>query len=286
MPEIINNIPEIYIMPPTARESFLPLGIPAGKSLRQQGITMAGISHVMPPYHISRPNPNFHLVLSTIRGSAQLTLPDRNLILGAGDLLVAPAHHAYAYQAIDDWHFVWFHLADIAHWRLLRYVDLFIQPNRDSAKMLWSMEGFIEENLRTQPDGNAATRSYADLILFYLERELAIQEDAAINRLHLLWAQVNRHLSYHWTVEELSVRVPCSPPQLFRDTAEHHAATPMEMVTRLRIARVKELLQNSEYTLEHIASLVGYATPFALSRVFKRHTGMSPREFRKEGGNI
>jgi AraC-like DNA-binding protein len=284
MSETINNIPEIHNIPATAHESFLAVSMPLGKSLRQQGISMAGISHVAPPYLISRPDPQFHLVAYTISGTANLSLPDGEYILRPGDIFAAPAHSPYSYHPSGDWHFGWFHLMDLPHWRSMRNSDVFIRPGRDFYKIILSMEGFIEESLKCQPDGNIATRSYADIILFYLERELAVQEDAVVGRLHSVWAQVNRHLSYQWTVEKLAELVPCSAPQLFRDIAAHHESTPMEMVTRLRIARVKELLRNSDYTLEHIANLVGYATPFALSRCFKRYTGISPREYRQTGG--
>jgi transcriptional regulator GlxA family with amidase domain len=57
---------------------------------------------------------------------------------------------------------------------------------------------------------------------------------------------------------------------------------PREMVARLRMQRAGEMLRSTNYTLDRIASLVGYETPFALSRAFKKHAGVSPREYRSQ----
>jgi len=57
---------------------------------------------------------------------------------------------------------------------------------------------------------------------------------------------------------------------------------PMEWGTPARMERVRQLLQHTDYKLEHIASMTGYANPFALSRAFKRLTGKSPATYRKE----
>ena len=41
------------------------------------------------------------------------------------------------------------------------------------------------------------------------------------------------------------------------------------------------LLENTNYSINQIASVVGYDNPLYFSRLFKKHTGMSPREYKK-----
>jgi AraC-like DNA-binding protein len=72
--------------------------------------------------------------------------------------------------------------------------------------------------------------------------------------------------------------------QFYRQVARYQGLRPMEMVARLRMQRVEEMLRNTDYTLERIAPLVGYKTAFALSRAFKRRIGCCPREYRLRSG--
>lgn len=285
MAETRNGISEIITIPQTAQEIFLPLSQPLGQSLRENGVRLAGISDVAPPYAISRPDPNFHLVLYTIAGHAHLTTEDHAYPVHAGDVIISPAHYAHAYQPVAEWKIAWYHLADTPRWAAIRTQLPQVRPAAYFSKIHGVMKEFIEEGLRA-PDGNTATRCYADLLLYYLEREVSRQEaegeQAMRECLHRLWTRVNHHLQHPWSVDELALLMPCSTAQLFRLAALHHGTTPMHIVTRLRIDRTRELLRSTDYTLEHIATLVGYATPFALSRAFRRHTGCAPQTFRQQ----
>jgi LacI family transcriptional regulator len=57
--------------------------------------------------------------------------------------------------------------------------------------------------------------------------------------------------------------------------------TPHDEITRLRIERVKELLSETELSLQAIAARVGFRHEEYLSAVFKKQTGMTPSAFRK-----
>lgn len=56
--------------------------------------------------------------------------------------------------------------------------------------------------------------------------------------------------------------------------------TPHE-VTATQVAKVKQLLLETEMTLEQIAPLAGYRHKERLSAVFRREVGEAPGEYRK-----
>ncbi|KWX76070.1 response regulator [Paenibacillus jilunlii] len=56
-----------------------------------------------------------------------------------------------------------------------------------------------------------------------------------------------------------------------------------DYLTGLRVDKAKTLLQNTNLRLSQISELVGYEDEKYFSRVFKKSTGQSPREYRKQG---
>ncbi|MGN7456233.1 response regulator [Paenibacillus pasadenensis] len=56
----------------------------------------------------------------------------------------------------------------------------------------------------------------------------------------------------------------------------------VEYLTRIRMAKAKELLENTPLKLYEIAARVGYSDPNYFSLAFKKHAGLSPREYREQ----
>ena len=56
--------------------------------------------------------------------------------------------------------------------------------------------------------------------------------------------------------------------------------TPLNYILSIRIAHAKSLLENTSYNISEIASLVGYDNPLYFSRLFHKHEGFSPSEYR------
>lgn len=56
--------------------------------------------------------------------------------------------------------------------------------------------------------------------------------------------------------------------------------TPQQYITDIRVAKAKELLPSSSFNISEISSIVGYDNPFYFSRIFKKNTGQSPREYK------
>ncbi len=61
----------------------------------------------------------------------------------------------------------------------------------------------------------------------------------------------------------------------------HIGTSPHQYLLMLRIERAKELLLSRELSVSDVASMVGFEDAFYFSRIFKKITGFSPRDFRK-----
>lgn len=57
--------------------------------------------------------------------------------------------------------------------------------------------------------------------------------------------------------------------------------TPMQYILSLRIATAKGLLENSNKNITEIADAIGYDNALYFSRLFKKHTGYSPSQYKR-----
>ena len=58
--------------------------------------------------------------------------------------------------------------------------------------------------------------------------------------------------------------------------------TPLNYLTSIRIQQAMKILTLDDHKIESVALDVGYADAFSFSKAFKKRTGQSPIEFRKQ----
>ncbi len=66
-----------------------------------------------------------------------------------------------------------------------------------------------------------------------------------------------------------------------RSLKQYTGMTPVQYIILIRIAKARTLLESTDYSINEIASIVGYDNPLYFSRIFKKHTGSSPANYRK-----
>jgi transcriptional regulator GlxA family with amidase domain len=62
--------------------------------------------------------------------------------------------------------------------------------------------------------------------------------------------------------------------------------TPIEYVQNLRIEEARHLLETGELSVEAIANTVGYEDASFFARLFKRHVGLTPAQYRRRFGGL
>jgi len=83
------------------------------------------------------------------------------------------------------------------------------------------------------------------------------------------------------TVADVTNSVGVSRSFLERGFRQHLQRSPQAEIRRVQVNRIKQLLAETDFTLERIAELSGFEHPEYLSVVFKRLTGQTPGQYRK-----
>lgn len=94
-------------------------------------------------------------------------------------------------------------------------------------------------------------------------------------------AYIEENFSREISLDDVSRMVNVSPYYFSKLFKEESGENFIEYLTRIRMDRAKQLLEQKEKSIKEISLETGYADPNYFSRLFKKQTGMSPREYRE-----
>lgn len=102
----------------------------------------------------------------------------------------------------------------------------------------------------------------------------------------LLFYRCLEHIEMHFArlrdLHDLAAELGTRPTQLCRVFKQHGHPGPFALLTRKKMHFAAELLATNRMSVQEIAEKVGYVDPYHFSRLFKRHFGRSPSDFRNQ----
>ena len=93
---------------------------------------------------------------------------------------------------------------------------------------------------------------------------------------------INAHLSEDLSITKLSKNANISKSALYKKFHDHFGCTVSEYVKARRVDAAKDLICDSDLSMEEIAQRVGFSGASYFSRVFKEFTGLSPMKYKNE----
>ena len=93
---------------------------------------------------------------------------------------------------------------------------------------------------------------------------------------------IQDHIDDNLSLKELSKSLDINPSYLSREFSRYFEDLSFgEYIRKLRIEKAKELMENPAYSLTEVAYLTGFSDQSHFTRIFKRHTGQSPSDYKK-----
>jgi len=89
-------------------------------------------------------------------------------------------------------------------------------------------------------------------------------------------AAIHAHPGENWSVQRLADRVAMSPSRFAARFSESIGDSPMSYITKWRMSLACRALAEGNQSVDQLAETVGYESPAAFSRTFKKHVGVSP----------
>jgi transcriptional regulator GlxA family with amidase domain len=96
-------------------------------------------------------------------------------------------------------------------------------------------------------------------------------------------AIVHEEYASDLSLDDIARRVASSRRQLQRAYSEIGKTTFREHLTRVRMERAADLLDDRGLTVREVARRVGYRQPAQFAKAFRRHIGVAPSDYRIRG---
>ncbi len=111
----------------------------------------------------------------------------------------------------------------------------------------------------------------------------AILDDVNKNRVHIEQAKNYILLNYmnNITLEDIGLYIGFNPSYFSSIFKKETGISFVEYLSQVRIEKSKELLKEPDLKIQDISIMVGYSDVKYFSKLFSKHTGLSPKDYRK-----
>jgi len=148
--------------------------------------------------------------------------------------------------------------------------------------MEWLFIQIEKEYKKKDPFSRKLVSSYLNAIIHNLLRQLTQSE--SVNTSHFVEkAQdyINNNFTRSISISRLAESCHISPSYLHKVFHRQVGMTPIQYITSLRIQQSEYLLESSTLSITEIAEHCGFEDARYFCRVFKKHKGSSPSQYRE-----
>lgn len=223
-------------------------------------------------------------------GKMLLVLNGKEQILQKGNMvLFRPGEQQnYTLYAKDKPETYWVHFTGNNVNRILEYYNIQSGENvfftGASANYAWIFNQMINElKLKRTDFSDMLTLQLRQLFLFIHRNR---QEE--LNMSPTIFDEVENAVQYFnknyylpIEIEDYAKEHHITTSYLIRNFKKIVHVSPMQYIVSLRIESAQKQLDSTDSSIAQIAESVGYDDPQYFSRLFSRHVGISPREYRK-----
>ncbi len=170
------------------------------------------------------------------------------------------------------------------HIQVYSFLHLFNEFNHLHTIIQWVHDELIDARLQKKQ----ALQSYFQLLLIGLYRSKARQQHIAplenqrmLQYFHTFQLQIRQSILKPKSITQYASGLNITTVHLNRICRTLVAKSALVVVQELVIRECKKYLLNTSYTIAEISYLFNFTDPTYFTRVFKRLTGVTPREFRR-----
>lgn len=198
----------------------------------------------------------------------------------------------YYYYVEDKTEVFWVHFTGaqvdkyLEHYGLPKDENVFFTGA--SPDYQWLYKQIIQEMQLKRANYEELLRILLRHILLMINRYITEGKNAGsdvMNEIDRAVHYFNENYSKNITIEDYASEHHMSNNWFIHCFKNIMKVTPMQYVLSLRISAAKNYLDTTDKNVNEIAYAVGYDNPLYFSRLFRKYTGLSPSEYRKQNAH-
>lgn len=223
-------------------------------------------------------------------GQGHFFINGQERVVTAGNIVVyLPGQpQEYVYFKDDKTDVYWVHFTGSDVEKIIDYYNIRLSENiiyiGTSPDYQWLFGQIIQEMQLCRPRFEELISLLLRNIFILISRNLikANRADNSLeNEVELAMHYFRENYRSEINVEDYALSRGMSASNFYRVFKQISGSTPLQFILKLRLSNAQNLLENSNLTIAEIASAVGYENPLYFSRLFNKHIGVSPSEYRK-----
>lgn len=238
-------------------------------------------------WHSENRTDNINRLYFVFDGEAYLTVNGERIDLLPNHIYLIPANLNYSYGCDDYMEkiFVHFSLCIIPNKELLSDMQRVFIFEADSDRMEQIRDMLYKENMQA----SMFLKSYIYKLLSDISTpidERICQDVIIFKKYFRLYQYITDNLYADVTIEDICRETGFSRRYISYRFKQDTGQTLKEYFTALIVDRLKYMLQCTNMPVKTISAELRFNNEFYCSKFFKKHTGLSPREFRKKHASI
>lgn len=148
------------------------------------------------------------------------------------------------------------------------YIDFCLHCTR---KLISTEVAYVCANYLGVDAGRVSQQHYKNLATIFVNNDKDIQ---------ILIQWISSSFKEEITLEDMARKISVSKRTLLRKFQKATGHLPNQYLQKLRVEKAKQLLLNTNDSFEYITYLVGYSNTSSFRKLFKKMTGLNPREYK------
>ena len=251
-------------------------------------------------YYINRPQGmKGYIINLTLRGQGRAKVGDSSLVYRENELLLFPPgvpHHYGRNEHSEHWDHLWIYFIPRPYWvDWLKWDENTLGIGKTAVScplQLKTLRDLFYEVIRHNSDNAPLSEALAmnaleRLILTCFQLQPISNRHAHDPRINAVCDYLNEHIAEELKIETLARMVFLSPSRLAHLFKTELGQTIYAWREVQRINRARLLIQSTPLPVFKVAQSVGYDDPVYFTRIFRKHNGIPPVEYKKryEGMN-
>jgi len=286
----IIRTPYVSFRPHTIRPKFseqLPcddrLAQRVAQPLFDAGVVIAAITERRNYDSGLKPRP-YHDLRLLLQGEMRVEMGGRTYDLEPGDLMACPTGTPLRCSAgRKGTRYLYFFIEDRSDWEPLKKHGDYVRSFESAPVLFLLLRDTLDAMASHQPDTIRRAWQNSRMLIDLLRLEMGrggskrSEEGSALNR---LVDDVTAAPQKPWDRQNMAARLHLSVSQLTRLFNQELGVSPRELVIRQRMQLATQELLNTNRKIESIAAELGYASFHSFTRLFTRHVGIPPGQYR------